>query len=162
MSSGASSPASMNVFVMRGIGGCWNDSRRPLPVNPVPRSRALSRSCMYPRSTPFSMRTVRLVGVPSSSTLSEPRRLGMVPSSTTVTRSEATRSPTRPVNADTPFRLKSPSRPWPIASWSRMPGHPGPSTTVIVPAGAATAPSFTRAWRAASFANRAQRSPSMK
>ena len=82
------------------------------------------------------MSTVRPVGVPSSSTLSEPRRLGMVPSSTTVTSSEATFWPRRPANADTPLRLKSPSSPWPIASCSRMPGQPGPSTTVMVPAGA--------------------------
>ena len=34
-----------------------------------------------------------------------------------------------------PLRLKSPSRPWPIASWSSTPGQPGPSTTVISPAG---------------------------
>ena len=34
------------------------------------------------------------------------------------------------------LRLKSPSSPWPMASCSRMPGQPGPSTTVISPAGA--------------------------
>src|SRR5439155_248748 len=33
-----------------------------------------------------------------------------------------------------------------------MPGQPGPSTTVIVPAGAFTAPSLRTAWRAASSA----------
>ena len=37
-----------------------------------------------------------------------------------------------------PLRLKSPSSPWPIASCSRTPGQPGPSTTCISPAGAAT------------------------
>ena len=84
---------------------------------------------------PFSISTVRPVGVPSSSTLSEPRRLAMVPSSTTVQSSDATRLPMRSENADVPLRLKSPSRPWPIASCSRMPGQPGPSTTVIVPGG---------------------------
>jgi hypothetical protein len=31
--------------------------------------------------------------------------------------------------------LKSPSSPWPIASWSRTPHQPGPSTTGISPAG---------------------------
>src|SRR3989442_790267 len=38
-----------------------------------------------------------------------------------------------------------------------MPGQPGPSTTVIVPAGAFTAPSLRTAWRAASSANRRPR-----
>jgi hypothetical protein len=42
-------------------------------------------------------------------------------------------------NALEPLRLKSPSRPWPMASCSRMPGQPGPSTTVISPAGAGRA-----------------------
>ena len=32
----------------------------------------------------------------------------------------------RPANAEVPLRLKSPSRPWPMASCSRMPGQPGP------------------------------------
>ncbi len=88
------------------------------------------------------MRTLRRVGTPSSSTLSEPRRLAIVPSSTTVTSSEATGWPSRPENAEVFLRLKSPSSPCPTASWSRMPGQPGPSTTVISPAGASTAPSF--------------------
>src|SRR5256885_1781329 len=95
------------------------------------------------------MRTFRDVGVPSSSTLSEPRRFGIVPSSTTVTSSEATFWPMRPAKAEVPLRLKSPSRPCPIASCRRMPGQPGPNTTVIEPAGAATAPSLSTAWRAA-------------
>ena len=47
--------------------------------------------------------------------------------------------PMRPLKAETFLRLKSPSRPWPTASCSRTPGQPGPSTTVIVPAGASTA-----------------------
>ncbi len=81
------------------------------------------------------MSTLRRVGTPSSSTLSEPRRFGIVPSSTTVTSSEATDWPSRPENAEVFLRLKSPSRPWPTASWSRMPGQPGPSTTVIVAGG---------------------------
>ena len=36
------------------------------------------------------------------------------------------------------LRLKSASRPWPIASCSSTPGQPGPSTTSISPAGAVT------------------------
>ena len=60
----------------------------------------------------------------------------MVPSSSTVTPLAATRSPMRPEKALEPLRLKSPSSPWPMASCSRMPGQPGPSTTVISPAGA--------------------------
>ena len=79
---------------------------------------------------------VRPLGVPSSSTVSEPRRPAIVPSSTTVTPSAATRLPKRPANAEVFLRLKSPSRPWPIASCSKIPGQPGPSTTVISPAGA--------------------------
>ena len=65
--------------------------------------------------------------------LSEPRRRAIVPSSTTVMPFAATRWPTRPEKALVPFRLKSPSSPCPIASCSRMPGQPWPSTTVIVP-----------------------------
>ena len=42
----------------------------------------------------------------------------------------------RPANALVFLRLKSPSRPWPIASCSKMPGQPEPSTTSISPAGA--------------------------
>ena len=61
-----------------------------------------------------------------------------MPSSTTVTPGAATRWPSRPANAEVPLRLKSPSRPWPTASCSRMPGQPGPSTTSIVPAGQGT------------------------
>ena len=45
---------------------------------------------------PSSISTVRLVGVPSSSIESEPRRTAMVPSSTTVTPLAATRWPIRP------------------------------------------------------------------
>ena len=58
----------------------------------------------------------------------------------------------RPANAELPLRLKSPSRPWPMASCSRMPGQPDPSTTVMLPAGASTASRFTNAWRTASAA----------
>src|SRR2546428_558602 len=108
------------------------------------------------------MRTVRPVGVPSSSTLSEPRRFGIVPSSTTVTSAEATFCPMRPAKAEVPLRLKSPSRPCPMASCRRMPGQPGPNTTVIEPAGASTAPSLSTAWRAASAAKRRQRPSSRK
>ena len=58
----------------------------------------------------------------------------------------------RSLNAETFLRLKSASRPWPTASCSRMPGQPGPSTTVVSPAGASTASSCTMACRAASRA----------
>ena len=57
-----------------------------------------------------------------------------MPSSSTVTPLAATRWPMRPENALEPLRLKSPSRPWPIASCSSTPGQPGPSTTLISPA----------------------------
>ena len=43
-SAGSSLPPFMKVFVIRGIGACANDSRRPLPVGSTPISRALSRS----------------------------------------------------------------------------------------------------------------------
>ena len=76
----------------------------------------------------------------------------MVPSSITVHSGLATCWPMRPLNAETPLRLKSASRPWPTASCSRIPGQPGPSTTVISPAGASTASSCTIACRAASRA----------
>ena len=87
---------------------------------------------------PSSISTLRRVGVPSSSIVSEPRRWSIAPSSITVTPGAATRSPMRPEKADVPLRLKSPSRPWPTASCSSTPGQPGPSTTGISPAGAAT------------------------
>ena len=38
-----------------------------------------------------------------------------------------------------PFRLKSASMPWPMASWSRMPEEPAASTTGSSPAGAGPA-----------------------
>src|ERR1044071_8645127 len=91
------------------------------------------------------MSTFRWVGLPSSSIVSEPRRPGRVPSSTTVTPGDATRWPRRPENAELPLRLKSPSRPWPTASCRSTPGQPGPSTTVIVPAGAGRASRLTSA-----------------
>ena len=60
------------------------------------------------------------------------------------------RLPIRPANAEVFLRLKSPSSPWPIASCSRMPGQPGPSTTAISPAGAGRLSRLTSAWRNAS------------
>jgi hypothetical protein len=66
------------------------------------------------------------LALPSSSTLSEPRRSAMVPSSSTVTPLAATRWPMRPLKALEPLRLKSPSSPWPMASCNKMPGQPGP------------------------------------
>ena len=107
------------------------------------------------------MSMVHCVGVPSSSMLSEPRRRARVPSSTTVHSAAATRSPMRLANAEVPLRLKSPSRPWPMASCSRMPGQPGPSTTVMVPAGAGCASRLTSACRTASRANASGRSPAV-
>src|ERR1035438_3241212 len=98
------------------------------------------------------MSTVSWVAEPSSSTLSEPRRPVMVPLSTTVTFGPATCWPMSPVNAEVFLRLKSASRPWPTASWRRIPGQPGPRTTCISPAGAGTAPSWRMAPRAASLA----------
>ena len=98
------------------------------------------------------MRVVHWVGVPSSSTVSEPRRRAIVPSSTTVHWSLATGSPMRPANTELPLRLKSPSSPCPTASCSSTPGQPGPSTTVMVPAGAGSDSRLTSAWRTASRA----------
>ena len=71
----------------------------------------------------------------------------------------ATCWPIRPLNADVPLRLKSPSSPCPTASCSSTPGQPGPSTTVIVPAGAGTASRLTCAVRTASRTSARQRSP---
>ena len=94
---------------------------------------------------PSSISTLRPLVLPSSSTLSEPRRSAIVPSSSTVTPLAATRWPMRPLKALEPLRLKSPSRPWPMASCSKMPGQPEPSTTVISPAGAGRASRLVRA-----------------
>ena len=66
----------------------------------MPIRREESLSLRYPFRIPFSIRTVFCVGWPSSSTLSEPRRQGMVPLSTTVHFSLATRLPMRPANAE--------------------------------------------------------------
>ena len=101
---------------------------------------------------PSSISTLRCEGVPSSSKLIEPRRSGMVPSSTTVTPGAAMRVPMRPAKAEVFLRLKSPSSPWPIASCSRMPGQPGPSTTSMTPAGAGSERRLTVAMRSASRA----------
>src|SRR3954465_1233015 len=57
---------------------------------------------------PSSIRPVRLVGVPSSPTDSEPRRAAMVPSSTTATPLAATSWPTRPAKAEGSLRLQPP------------------------------------------------------
>ena len=100
------------------------------------------------------MSIFRWVGVPSSSIDKEPLQSNSVPSSTTVHKGEATFSPTRPEKVELPFRLKSPSRPCPTASCKRTPGHPGPSTTCILPAGAGFALKFTPAIRTASLAKR--------
>ena len=94
---------------------------------------------------PSSISTLRWVGVPSSSIVSCRGGPAIAPSSITVTPGAATRSPMRPENAEVPLRLKSPSSPWPTASWSSTPGQPGPHTTCISPAGAATDSKFTSA-----------------
>ncbi len=60
---------------------------------------------------PFSISTFFCVGMPSSSTFSEPRRLPIVPSSITVHSGLATCWPILPLNADVPLRLKSASSP---------------------------------------------------
>jgi predicted Zn-dependent protease len=44
----------------------------------------------------------------------------------------ATCSPIFPVKTEVPLRLKSPSKPCPIASCNNTPGQPGPSVSVIV------------------------------
>src|SRR3979411_2254629 len=111
---------------------------------------------------PSSISTVRLVGVPSSSIGSEPRRDAMVPSSTTVTPLAATCWPIRPANAEVCLRLKSPSRPWPTASCSMTPGQPAPSTTSISPAGAGTDSRLTSASRIAPSAASRHALASMK
>ena len=111
MSAFESLPASMKVLVMRGIGMCAKDWRRPLPVARAPSCRADRRSCMRPTMIPSSMSTVREVGVPSSSIVREPRRPAIEPSSTTVTPGAATRWPILPVKTEEPLRWKSPSKP---------------------------------------------------
>src|ERR1700693_4742605 len=74
---------------------------------------------------PSSISTLRCDALPSSSTLSEPRRSGIVPSSSTVTPLAATRWPTRPENALEPLRLKAPSSPVPDRLLRQQPGPPG-------------------------------------
>jgi hypothetical protein len=64
---------------------------------------------------PFSISVVFWVGVPSSSMVSEPRRLAKVPLSTMVHFSLATCSPILSVKTEVPLRLKSPSNPLALA-----------------------------------------------
>ena len=52
---------------------------------------------------------------------------------------QVTKDPINSVNTLIFFLLKSPSRPCPIASCSKIPGHPGPNTTICSPAGAGIA-----------------------
>src|SRR5690606_29153049 len=59
---------------------------------------------------PFSISVVQLVWLPSSSTVSEPRRPGRVPSSTMVHRLDATFSPTRPMAPRSMHRHTAPTR----------------------------------------------------
>ena len=65
---------------------------------------------------PSSTSTVRWLSWPSSSTLMAPRALGLVPSSTMVTKGAATGLPILSEKMETPLRLKSASIPWPMAS----------------------------------------------
>ena len=116
ISSGGVVPAAMKVFVMRGSGSVAKLSRRPFPVGAARMSRALVRSCMKPVRIPSSIRVVRRVGSPSSSTFKDPRRPGSVPSSTTVTPGEATLSPNFFEKTEVPLRMKSASSPCPTAS----------------------------------------------
>ena len=64
-----------------------------------------------------------------------PLLLSIVPSSIIVTPSLATLRPTKLWKTEVFFRLKSPSRPCPIASCINIAGQPGPRTTFISPAG---------------------------
>ncbi len=75
---------------MRGIGCERNDSRRPLPDAGVLKCSLLWRSCMYARSTPFSISVIASGTLPSSSTSIDPREPAMRASSTTVQSSLAT------------------------------------------------------------------------
>src|SRR3981189_641410 len=78
-------------LVMRGITACAKDSRLPFPADGKLDVRLVVDACMKPFKIPSSIRTVRELGVPSSSIEREPRRSLIVPSSTTVTPGEATR-----------------------------------------------------------------------
>ena len=75
---------------------------------------------------PFSTSIVLPTGFPSSSTLIAPRAAASVPSSTMFTNLFATGLPIRSEKIEIPFRLKSASMPWPIASWRRIPDAPAP------------------------------------
>ena len=115
---------------MRGIGTCG------VPLAPAVAGGRHPHQARVQRVLDVALagcrpRSARCAGsaLPSSSTLSEPRRSGMCRRRPPSRPWRATRSPMRPANALEPLRLKSPSRPWPIASCSRMPGQPGPSTT---------------------------------
>ena len=97
------------------------------------------------------MRTLRRVGTPSSSTLSEPRRLAMVPSSTTVTSSEATFWPSRPGEGRGLLAVEIALEPVAdrLVEEDARPARPEHDRHAS-PAGASTAPSFITAWRTAS------------
>ena len=115
------------------------------------------RSCIRPTRRPFSISTLRCVGVPSSSMVSEPRRSAKVPSSTTVTPGEAIISPISLVNIEVFLRWKSPSSPWPTASCHSTPDQPEPEHDRHL-AGRRRRPirRLTSAWRIASSASRCQ------
>jgi hypothetical protein len=84
----------MSVFVMRGIGLCRYDSRRPFPVGATPSFIADRRSWRNPFRIPPSTSKVRCPGVPSSSIPNEPRFPGTVASSAMETSGLPIRSPT--------------------------------------------------------------------
>jgi len=107
---------------------------------------------MYLSSTPSLMRTLRCIGVPSSSKLVVPRAFGIVPSSTIVKTGLATVCPSFPVNAPICRAMLSASRGCPTASWTSTPPHPFCITTSILPAGASFASSIAIDSRAAARA----------
>ena len=98
---------------------------------------------------PFSIRTLRWAGRPSSSTPNVPHSEPTVPSSTSVTRGLATCWPTLPVYTEAFLTMWSASSPCPHASWNRMPPLPPASTTGSSPDGAGRADSLANAWDAA-------------
>ena len=150
ISPGSKSPDCIKVLVILGIGRDAYDSRLPLPVGATFISLAFCLSCKYPFRIPSSIKMLRADFVPSSSIVIEPRLSDIVPSSITVTPLAATCSPTLPEKIEVPLRLKSPSRPCPTASCNITPGHPGPRTISISPAGAGMDSRPSRARRNAS------------
>jgi hypothetical protein len=90
MSSGALSPASMKVLVMRGMGMCCVAFAAAAAGGALNAAAAGELVLQVALQDAIFDEHVALRGWPSSSTLSEPRRLEMVPSSITVQSSLAT------------------------------------------------------------------------